>query len=910
MADVFISYKSDDRGTVEDIVRGLEREGINLWWDQGIAPTADWRADIARELHAAKVVIVVWSRNSADLDGGKWVIQEAEEADARGGLVPVIIDDVLPPLGMRHVQAADLVDWRGDMQDPRWRGFVETVRAKLEGRAIDTQIARDTGPKTAKASLQGRVAQLSLAIGLAALVVTSAIAFGPIAAAALVGGLFLSYVVLNLLFSRRRNDRAAATFLRRAFAVGWVTTLSNVVVWFAAIGAGAYPYARGVFYQDFSIAVFDEMRTPIPDAQITVSMGGAPTRVAINADGVGQMEYPLFWGPREAIVSLRHRDYETERTIARDGVRFADLTVGAPSGTERLRVRHITVRGFAIDAILQGIRPNGFQHVVPALAGVVRNEVWNEADQYLRQFPTEWMSGQEGHSYFARISDEAQPAASGDAGEESTELNGLESLRYAGPAQITLGADFSGGIYGCAINQALDDNYQLILGDSHSWFTDSVLQPQPSATRTLSVSHLGSVREEDGSVRGSLMRLVDHAFLESLLASNPRVQGNDLRWVGLLRFFTAHKPSPGLLFASFNLTSKNLSDCTEIEASIGIEMPTVSLRVSFIENVSDQPLPVTAILQGMARRDSIEVWTPGGADEAVATPWAGGLLAPGEAIAVPRRLIAEYGLSPQDVAAWRAQAEGPPVSFSVLPDPATAPRISGPNDPLLTRNAQGFMLRSGQVRFLDQSTLLQMIRPRTERRFLDPSSTPRLPLATPYVIGASAESLAVRINDVDFDLREDSGMVLALAGGMEVGSCPFVYATRPGGDTMLNRGTIITDQIGASAEGPSRRYLGRAVGRIEIREREYEISHLNRVRLVVIGGDGEERSYAPEANEVRDDDRAYARLERGDVLPLGFPGYQPRSDDRAVYLEATGYYTPLPAPMEDHLAVRRSSVFQ
>ncbi len=893
MADVFISYKSDDRGAVEDIVRGLEREGINLWWDQGIAPTVDWRADIARELHAAKVVIVVWSRNSADLGSGKWVIQEAEEAEARGGLVPVVIDDVLPPLGLRHVQTADLVDWRGDREDPRWVGFVETVRAKLEGRAVDARVARDTGPQTAKASLRGRVAQLFLALGLATLIVTSAIAFGALTAAALVGGLLLAYVVLNLLFSRRRNDRAAATFLRRAFAVGWLTTVTNIVVWCAAIGAGAYPYARGALYQNFSIAVLDEMRTPIPDAQVTVTLGNKPTRVVLDENGVGHMEYPLYWGPRDATITLLHRDHETERQIARDGARFADVTLGAPSGVERFRVRHLTVRGVAIDAVLHGIRPPEFAQIVPALAGVVRNEVWEEANQYLAAFPVIDGLG-EGGSVGYRVSEDGQASdPESDVWDNSVSPRSLMGLRFADAVNVALAANFSSGIYGCPTDEVLDTNYLLVLGDSQNWFSDNLLQPNADAIRALSGRGLEGAREQDGSVRGKLMRLADYDFLGPLVEGNAQTTGQANReYLQTLQFLTAHRPPAGLLLATLNLTSINMSNCDELQASVDISIPALSMRVSFIENVSDEPLPISAILQGMADRQAIEIWSPRDGDRTVETPWPGGMLAPGEAIAIPRRLIVEDGLSADDVIAWRARDEGAQIAFSVLPDPYSQPEISGPTDPLVTNNARGFTLRSGQVRFANLTNGL------------------RTPLSTPYVIGPSAESLTVRINDVDFDMREDSGTVLAILFGAGVGSCPFVYATRPGENTLLNRGTIITDQIGASAEAVSRRYLGRAVGRIEIREREAEISYLNRTRLIVVGGDDGERVYQPAQQRLRGVDEQYVRLEQGDAMVVDFPGYQPRDDDRAVYLEAVGYYTPLPTTVEARLALQRSSILE
>jgi hypothetical protein len=287
----------------------------------------------------------------------------------------------------------------------------------------------------------------------------------------------------------------------------------------------------------------------------------------------------------------------------------------------------------------------------------------------------------------------------------------------------------------------------------------------------------------------------------------------------------------------------------------------------------------------MAQRDAIEVWTAGGADETVETAWAGGLLAPGAAIAVPRRLLIEDGLSQEDVAAWRARAEGASISFDVLPDPEVLREARGGEDPLIAHNARAITLRSGQVRIADVSDGIR-------RR-----------LEVPYVIGPSAETLAVRINDVEFTLREDTGAILAILAGFGVGSCPFVYASRPGQDVMLNRGTIIPDQIGAASEARHRRYLGRAVGRIEVRELESEISHLNQLRLIVLDGEGRERSYAPAHPRLRDVDEAYVRLSRDDVLALDFPGYAPREDDRAVYLETVGYYVPLPGLARDHVAI-------
>jgi hypothetical protein len=75
-----------------------------------------WRETIGRELSEARCVIVLWSKTSID---SSWVQEEADDARRRGVLVPVLIDKVIPPIGFRSVQAADLADWTRRKQRKR-----------------------------------------------------------------------------------------------------------------------------------------------------------------------------------------------------------------------------------------------------------------------------------------------------------------------------------------------------------------------------------------------------------------------------------------------------------------------------------------------------------------------------------------------------------------------------------------------------------------------------------------------------------------------------------------------------------------------------------------------------------------------------------------------------------------------
>jgi hypothetical protein len=121
MADVFLSYKREDRARVGLIAKTLETEGFSVWWDPEIPLGESYSASIRRELDLATSVVPVWSQQSVD---SEWVQEEATLAKRRGAIVPCRIDAVEPPIGFTMVQTADLVGWTGDRAHPEWRKLV------------------------------------------------------------------------------------------------------------------------------------------------------------------------------------------------------------------------------------------------------------------------------------------------------------------------------------------------------------------------------------------------------------------------------------------------------------------------------------------------------------------------------------------------------------------------------------------------------------------------------------------------------------------------------------------------------------------------------------------------------------------------------------------------------------------
>ena len=128
MSDIFISYSRDDRAWVRTIANALMDLGWSVWWDPEIPLGQRFAEVIHRELLAARAVVVVWSEASI---GSHWVREEAEEGLERQLLVPLILDPVKPPLGLRSMQMADLSQWREDRQSAGFQSLVDHLTEVL-----------------------------------------------------------------------------------------------------------------------------------------------------------------------------------------------------------------------------------------------------------------------------------------------------------------------------------------------------------------------------------------------------------------------------------------------------------------------------------------------------------------------------------------------------------------------------------------------------------------------------------------------------------------------------------------------------------------------------------------------------------------------------------------------------------
>jgi hypothetical protein len=128
MADIFISYKREDRRFAERLSIALEQLGFEVWWDLDLLAGDKYRAVIREVIDKSKAAIVVWSHRSIESD---FVIDEATYAKNRNKLCPLRIDDVEIPFGFGQTHTNDLADWEGEHGHEGFQAVVRAVEARV-----------------------------------------------------------------------------------------------------------------------------------------------------------------------------------------------------------------------------------------------------------------------------------------------------------------------------------------------------------------------------------------------------------------------------------------------------------------------------------------------------------------------------------------------------------------------------------------------------------------------------------------------------------------------------------------------------------------------------------------------------------------------------------------------------------
>ena len=132
MADVFISYKREDRHVAERLSSTLAQLGFEVWWDFELLSGDSFRKTIREVIDHCTTAVVLWSRKSVE---SSFVLDEVTYSQRLGKLCPVRIDDVGLPMGFGQLHAIDLSDWDGELSHHGFQGLVKALEERIGRRA-------------------------------------------------------------------------------------------------------------------------------------------------------------------------------------------------------------------------------------------------------------------------------------------------------------------------------------------------------------------------------------------------------------------------------------------------------------------------------------------------------------------------------------------------------------------------------------------------------------------------------------------------------------------------------------------------------------------------------------------------------------------------------------------------------
>ncbi len=139
---VFFSYSRKDKERALPIITAIEAEGYSVWWDGKLEPGSKYLETTESELENAAAVVVLWSKNSTQ---SNWVRDEAMVGRESDNLVPLSLDNVVPPLGFRQFQVIDLSGWNRDVAGADFQSVLRQL-ARLHSRPFETAIEHSLPP--------------------------------------------------------------------------------------------------------------------------------------------------------------------------------------------------------------------------------------------------------------------------------------------------------------------------------------------------------------------------------------------------------------------------------------------------------------------------------------------------------------------------------------------------------------------------------------------------------------------------------------------------------------------------------------------------------------------------------------------------------------------------------------------
>jgi len=171
VADVFISYKREDRPRVAIIAELLADLGLSAWFDASLVSGDTWQSVINREAGQASAMLVCWTPQAA---ASVQVLREVLEGVRRKIYAPVMVERCELPAELNRTHMPDLSDWNFALDNHEWLALLSRLEVLTETPGLrDASEARAAGQAAAslmrrilvEAARQGRVLSYKQGVG-------------------------------------------------------------------------------------------------------------------------------------------------------------------------------------------------------------------------------------------------------------------------------------------------------------------------------------------------------------------------------------------------------------------------------------------------------------------------------------------------------------------------------------------------------------------------------------------------------------------------------------------------------------------------------------------------------------------------------------------------------------------------
>jgi len=133
VADVFISYKREDRSRVATIADMLSDLGLTSWFDASLISGDTWQSVINREVGAASAMLVCWTPQAV---GSVQVMREVLLGVKRRMLAPAFLEKCDLPEGLHSKHVADLSNWDLSLNDSEWLALLARLEVLTDRKGL------------------------------------------------------------------------------------------------------------------------------------------------------------------------------------------------------------------------------------------------------------------------------------------------------------------------------------------------------------------------------------------------------------------------------------------------------------------------------------------------------------------------------------------------------------------------------------------------------------------------------------------------------------------------------------------------------------------------------------------------------------------------------------------------------